>query len=74
MKNIYSTIIFLAHFASPGPGVLDKGPTVFLDGVRPANTCIPSWGMRLHGRVAYPQTKYVCEHKKWTFGCLKERN
>jgi hypothetical protein len=47
-------------------GVLNKDPTICLDGARPSNTCIPplfpqNMPTQLHGE---PTQKYVCKHKK----------
>jgi hypothetical protein len=54
------TIIFPSGFASQA--VLNKEPTVWLDGARSANTCIPTYfpgGTCLCSHATYPQTK-VC--------------
>ncbi len=61
---IYYSAIFGVGFA--GQGVLNKDPTVWLNGARPANTSIsPSSPrnapMQLH---VIPPQKYICKYKK----------
>jgi len=55
-------------------GVLKKDTTVWLDGARPVNTCIPPF---ILGNVPVQQQcthkqKYVCEYVKLIFASLKE--
>jgi hypothetical protein len=56
--------IFPAGFT--GQGGLSKDLTVWLDGARLANTCIPPsflWNVP-HSCAAYPPQKYICKYKK----------
>jgi hypothetical protein len=50
LKILFGYIIIVVK---AGQGFLNKDPIVWLDGARPANTCIPpsSQGMRLHSCV-----------------------
>jgi hypothetical protein len=62
IKIFFSTIIFLAGFASLG--VLSKDPIVWLDGARPDNTTTPTHLPEECARAAAwstPKQKYVCE-------------
>jgi hypothetical protein len=63
-KHWFSTIIFTTGFA--GQGVLNMDPTVWLDGVRPANTCIPPsfWGNASTQLCRVHTKKYVCDYIK----------
>ncbi len=54
----YAQIIFPANFT--GRGVRNKGPIVWLDRARPANTCIPPSFLKQmlqHSRAVYPPPK-----------------
>ncbi len=63
MKRGSSLVIKFVDF---GQGVLNKDPTIWLDGARPANTCIPP---SFPGNVPVqpsgaPTKKYVWEYMK----------
>jgi hypothetical protein len=64
LRNLLFANFFLAGFANQG--VLNMHPTVWLDGARPANTCIPPSYSGSHPRthVAYPTPKIHLQAKK----------
>jgi hypothetical protein len=64
MLKSYDSATFQATFASQG--VLNKDPTIWLDGVRPAHTCIPPF---FH-RNAPVQLHDIPIHKN-TFASIK---
>jgi hypothetical protein len=61
--KLYFCQIFLSGFA--GKGVLNKDPTIWLDGARPVNTCIPPF---FPGNV--PAEPHSNRTPKNTFGSL----